>query len=60
MALSSSSSFHLRQRRLGFWEPEGQRHGLVQIDRSGELGAGLLPLASRGMGRTLHVMLELA
>ena len=41
------STFHLRQCRLRLWEPERHRHGMVQIDSSGELSPSLL--AGRGI-----------
>jgi hypothetical protein len=37
-----SSPLDLGQHRLGLREPERHRHGLVQIDSSGEFGLGLL------------------
>ena len=42
---------HLCQRRLGLGQPEGHVHGAVQLDGSGQLGAGLLPLARLGVQR---------
>jgi hypothetical protein len=46
---SGSSPLHLCQRRLGLWEPEGHVHGSIEVDSSGEFGAGLLPLVGGGI-----------
>ena len=40
---------HLRQRHLRRREPEGHVHGAIHLDGSGQLSAGLLPLAGLGI-----------
>jgi hypothetical protein len=42
---------HLRQYRLGLWQPEGHLHRLVQVYGSRQLSTGMLPLAGRGIQR---------
>src|SRR2546422_2591707 len=46
-----SSRVHLRQCRLGLWEPEGHLHTSIHLNRHRQLGTGLLSLAERGIQR---------
>jgi hypothetical protein len=41
-ALGVGDSCHLCQGRFGLRQPEGHLHGAVQVDGSGQGGAGLL------------------
>jgi hypothetical protein len=46
---SPSSSLHLRQRRLGLWQPEAHIHTSIHLDSRRQRGTGLLPLAGHGI-----------
>ena len=45
-------ALHLCPRRLGLRQPEGHVHGAVEVQSGRECGAGLLPLANRGIQHT--------
>jgi hypothetical protein len=42
-------ALHLRQRRLGLWQPEGHLHTSVHLNSRSQLGARLLLLADLGI-----------
>src|SRR5262245_19255809 len=50
-ALGSALRLHLRQRGFSLGQPEGHVHGAVQRDSGSQGGAGLFPLAGRGIQR---------
>ena len=49
MGFVTTGSGHLRQCRFGLRQPEGHLHSTVESNRSGQGGAGLLPLAGGGV-----------